>query len=89
MCPDQAISGSGAICAVLHTLGNGVRAMATVHPAWVLRQPAAARAAAYQGLVGDLRTAGEAAGSGHVAPIPPGASCALRHVAASDLQEDP
>lgn len=48
--------------AVWHTLGNGVRAMATVHPAWVLRQPAAARAAAYRGLVEDLR--GIRAGSG-------------------------
>ncbi|QOW20505.1 UdgX family uracil-DNA binding protein [Lysobacter ciconiae] len=37
-----------------HTLGNGVRAMATVHPAWVLRQPPAAREAAYRGLVADL-----------------------------------
>ena len=74
---------------VWHTVGNGVRAMATVHPAWVLRQPAAARDAAYRGLVGDLRTAGEAAGNGHVAPIHPGASCGLRHVAASDSQEDP
>lgn len=44
-----------------HPLGNGVRAMATVHPAWVLRQPAAAQAAAYRGLVEDLRRAcGEA-----------------------------
>ena len=40
-----------------HRLGNGVRAMATVHPAWVLRQPAAAQAAAYRGLVEDLRRA--------------------------------
>lgn len=39
-----------------HTLGNGVRAMATVHPAWVLRQPAAAREAAYRGWVAELRT---------------------------------
>lgn len=37
-----------------HTLGNGVRAMATVHPAWVLRQPPAARESAYRGLVADL-----------------------------------
>ncbi|MEG3190820.1 UdgX family uracil-DNA binding protein [Lysobacter sp. D1-1-M9] len=42
-----------------HTLGNGVRAMATVHPAWVLRQPAAAQAAAYRGLVEDLRAGNE------------------------------
>ncbi|QOY63705.1 UdgX family uracil-DNA binding protein [Lysobacter sp. H21R4] len=37
-----------------HTLGDGVRAMATVHPAWVLRQPPAARESAYRGLVADL-----------------------------------
>jgi len=45
-----------------HTLGNGVRAMATVHPAWVLRQPAAKQADAYRGLVEDLR--GIQSGSG-------------------------
>ncbi len=37
-----------------HSLGNGVQAMATVHPAWVLRQPAEARESAYRGLVADL-----------------------------------
>jgi len=36
-------------------LGNGRRAMATVHPSWVLRQgDAAAREQAYRGLVDDL-----------------------------------
>ena len=37
------------------SLANGARAFATVHPAWVLRQPAVAQAAAYQGFVDDLR----------------------------------
>jgi DNA polymerase len=36
-------------------LGNGARAFATVHPAWVLRQPAGDRDAAYRGFVDDLR----------------------------------
>jgi DNA polymerase len=36
-------------------LGDGTRAFATVHPAWVLRQPAAERDAAYRGFVDDLR----------------------------------
>ena len=36
-------------------LANGARAFATVHPAWVLRQPAGDREAAYRGFVGDLR----------------------------------
>ena len=31
------------------------RLLATVHPAWVLRQPADAREAAYRGFVADLR----------------------------------
>jgi uracil-DNA glycosylase len=38
------------------TLGNGVRAMATVHPAWILRQPSATREAAYRGFVDDIRS---------------------------------
>ena len=36
-------------------LGNGARAFATVHPSWVLRQPASDRDAAYRGFVDDLR----------------------------------
>ena len=36
-------------------LANGARAFATVHPAWVLRQPAGDREAAYRGFVDDLR----------------------------------
>lgn len=42
------------------TLGNGVQAMATVHPAWVLRQPPGSRDAAYRGFVDDLRTLSDA-----------------------------
>jgi DNA polymerase len=37
------------------TLASGARAFATVHPAWVLRQPANERDAAYRGFVDDLR----------------------------------
>jgi DNA polymerase len=33
---------------------DGTRALATVHPSWVLRQPVAAREAAYAGFVADL-----------------------------------
>ncbi|RZA15124.1 MAG: uracil-DNA glycosylase, partial [Lysobacteraceae bacterium] len=36
-------------------LHDGTRAFATVHPAWILRQPAAAQAGAYAGWVADLR----------------------------------
>ncbi|KGQ19303.1 Uracil-DNA glycosylase family protein [Lysobacter dokdonensis DS-58] len=36
-------------------LSSGARAFATVHPAWVLRQPAAQQEAAYRGFVEDLR----------------------------------
>lgn len=37
------------------TLHDGTRALATVHPAWVLRQPAAQQEAAYAGWLEDLR----------------------------------
>jgi DNA polymerase len=38
------------------SMSDGVQAMATVHPSWVLRQrDADAREAAYRGLVDDLR----------------------------------
>lgn len=36
-------------------LGDGVRAFATVHPSWVLRQPAPAREDAFAGLISDLQ----------------------------------
>ena len=42
-------------------LRSGARAFATVHPAWVLRQPASEREAAYRGLVADLRLLGKGA----------------------------
>ena len=42
------------------TLGETMRAIATVHPAWVLRQPADLRDAAFLGLVGDLQTVKDA-----------------------------
>ena len=38
-----------------HALHDGTRALATVHPAWVLRQPAHAQAAAYGQWLADLR----------------------------------
>ena len=38
-----------------HTLHDGTRACATVHPAWILRQPASEQAAAYAAWLGDLR----------------------------------
>ena len=38
-----------------HALHDGTRALATVHPAWVLRQPAHAQAAAYAQWLADLR----------------------------------
>jgi probable DNA metabolism protein len=55
----QAVLGSGfklmAERGQWRTLHDGTRAMATVHPSWVLRQgDGAAREAAYRGLVGDL-----------------------------------
>ena len=37
-----------------HVLDDGVRAFATVHPSWVLRQPAETRDVAFSGLVRDL-----------------------------------
>jgi DNA polymerase len=37
------------------TTADGTRAFATVHPAWVLRQPANERDAAFRGFVEDLR----------------------------------
>lgn len=59
----QAVHGRG--FAVLHGRGNwhtgpgGVPVMATVHPAWVLRQPEAAAQEAFDGLVADLRQAAQ------------------------------
>ncbi len=38
-----------------HTLDNGMRGFATVHPAWVLRQKGEARTDGYAGFVDDLR----------------------------------
>ena len=38
-----------------HTLHDGTRAFATVHPAWILRQPANEQATAYEHLLEDLR----------------------------------
>lgn len=38
-----------------HTLDDGTSALATVHPAWILRQPPGAQADAYAGWVEDLR----------------------------------
>jgi DNA polymerase len=46
----------------IQTLPDGRRLLATVHPAWVLRQPdPAAREAAYRGLVADLSVLAKAA----------------------------
>ncbi len=39
-----------------HPLDDGVRAFATVHPSWVLRQPVDAREEAFTGFVHDLQT---------------------------------
>ena len=38
-----------------HTLHDGTQAFATVHPAWILRQPASEQAVAYQRWLEDLR----------------------------------
>ncbi|MEO6518630.1 MAG: uracil-DNA glycosylase family protein, partial [Pseudoxanthomonas sp.] len=38
-----------------HTLANGMRGFATVHPAWVLRQKGEAKTNGYAGFVDDLR----------------------------------
>ena len=38
-----------------HTLHDGTLALATVHPAWVLRQPAGEQGAAYAAWLADLR----------------------------------
>jgi DNA polymerase len=37
------------------TLHDGTRAFATVHPAWILRQPADRQAGAYEAWLDDLR----------------------------------
>ncbi|HEY5971600.1 MAG TPA: UdgX family uracil-DNA binding protein, partial [Pseudoxanthomonas sp.] len=39
---------------IWHTLPDGTRAFATVHPAWILRQPAAQRDEAFANFVSDL-----------------------------------
>lgn len=58
--PVQTLSVRG----VWRTLDNGARLLVTVHPAWVLRQPAGeAQAAAVQMLVQDLRLARSALGT--------------------------
>lgn len=50
---------------------GGVRAMATVHPAWILRQPPRARAAAYSGFLADLALVRELATPTVADPDPP------------------